>query len=345
MTSPVEEGDLPPSADKRFIEEVVRRAYQAGIDIPAICRAEHIQNPASYPGERVPLPVLSHMYDAISRHVCDPDFLYRVIAQADGINHAIFNVLYCCNDVGAALRLLCRYSAVVTEVCRLTLIDNGANFKMMVQPASGVYVSTIQIEAVLHILARLVHLLTGNPNLNQLHFFLQHSPRFERPLYERYLGHRLAFDCDENAILISRQLHDTPITGSDAALQQYYTHILQRYESTLLVQGDLSLRVQRLFIQRMAFGEPDQLEIACCLNMSKRTLQRQLLELGTTFRALTEAARLAVAREELSNSTLTVNEIAFILGYSDRRAFHRAFKRWTAMTPAASRQQARLQAC
>lgn len=341
MHSSLDDADLSPSADKRFIDDVIHHALAVGIDIPAICRAENIQNPGGYPGERVPLAVLSHMYDAVAHHVRDPAFIYRIIAQATGARHILLDMLRCCTHVGAALRLVCRYSAVVTEVCRFSLMETGNHFRVVVHPASGVYVSPIQIEAALHILAKLIQTLGGGAGLTHMHFFMRHAPRFERAQYGQYFGENLRFSCEETSLQISRQLHDAAIAGADGALNDYYAHTLDRYESSLLAQGELPQRVQRLFVQRMAFGEPDQQDIALCLNMSKRTMQRQLHDLGTTFRAITEEARLAVACEELTHSSLTINEIAFMLGYSDKRSFHRAFKRWVCMTPSAWRARAR----
>ena len=44
--------------------------------------------------------------------------------------------------------------------------------------------------------------------------------------------------------------------------------------------------------------------------------------------------RLAVAQRELVTGNRPMQEIALMLGYSDRRAFYRAFRRWTGHTPA-----------
>ena len=70
------------------------------------------------------------------------------------------------------------------------------------------------------------------------------------------------------------------------------------------------------------------------LNMSLRALQRLTHEHGISVRQLLDDAREANARQFLSDPRLSVEAIAFLLGYSDDRAFRRAFKRWTGQTPA-----------
>jgi AraC-like DNA-binding protein len=67
--------------------------------------------------------------------------------------------------------------------------------------------------------------------------------------------------------------------------------------------------------------------------MSDRTLQRRITEDGTTFRILLTEARQELARELLSAGDASLEEVAYLLGYQDVNAFHRAFKEWEGITP------------
>ena len=73
------------------------------------------------------------------------------------------------------------------------------------------------------------------------------------------------------------------------------------------------------------------------LNMSVRTLRRRLTEAGTSYRALLDEVRRALAQEMLSGTPLTIDDIAIRLGYAEATPFIHAFKRWTGTTPAAYR--------
>jgi AraC-like DNA-binding protein len=68
--------------------------------------------------------------------------------------------------------------------------------------------------------------------------------------------------------------------------------------------------------------------------MSVRTLHRQLAAERTTFRAVLDQLRHERASTYLIARDLAIGEVAFVLGFSDLSAFHRAFKRWTGTTPA-----------
>jgi len=56
---------------------------------------------------------------------------------------------------------------------------------------------------------------------------------------------------------------------------------------------------------------------------------------------LLDEVRKATAGRYLDRSELAISEIAYLLGYSEPAAFHRAFKRWYATTPEHFRTRAR----
>ncbi|MEQ8273537.1 MAG: helix-turn-helix domain-containing protein [Deltaproteobacteria bacterium] len=79
--------------------------------------------------------------------------------------------------------------------------------------------------------------------------------------------------------------------------------------------------------------------LASRLRLSLRALQREVSRHGTTVRALLDEARCAQAKRLLQDRRLSVDEIAFVLSYSDERAFRRAFKRMTGESPAQFRRR------
>ncbi|WP_266157500.1 D-arabinono-1,4-lactone oxidase [Dyella silvatica] len=76
-------------------------------------------------------------------------------------------------------------------------------------------------------------------------------------------------------------------------------------------------------------------EVAAALGLSTRTLRRRLTEAGTSFRALSERLRSQEAQHLLRDEGMTVAEASEQLGFSDARAFRRAFKRWVGEVPGA----------
>ena len=86
-------------------------------------------------------------------------------------------------------------------------------------------------------------------------------------------------------------------------------------------------------------ARPTQCQLAGMVNVSDRTLRRRLGQQDTSYRALRDHTRYERARDLLSHSAMTVAQVAELVGYSDARAFRRAFKRWAGVLPAEFRQR------
>jgi AraC-like DNA-binding protein len=73
--------------------------------------------------------------------------------------------------------------------------------------------------------------------------------------------------------------------------------------------------------------------VARALHVSVRTLQRRLVNTGTTFREIADSVRAQLAQAYLVDRTVSIAEVAFLLGFSDQTSFQRAFRRWTGEPP------------
>lgn len=89
----------------------------------------------------------------------------------------------------------------------------------------------------------------------------------------------------------------------------------------------------RLAIREKAGTFPSIEVIAQQLNMSSRTLSRQLRNSGTNFQRLLDDARREVAEDQLLHSQMSIQQIAESCGFRDAQNFSQAFKRWKGMSP------------
>nr|WP_249205913.1 AraC family transcriptional regulator [Lactiplantibacillus plantarum] len=112
-------------------------------------------------------------------------------------------------------------------------------------------------------------------------------------------------------------------------------------QQKLAIEHNQSLlaTVQALLLKKIPSGSFSIDEIATSLNLSKRTLQRHLSTLSTTFNDEVQIARRTLVVPLMKDQSLNLIEISYLLGYSDPESFSRAFKKWFHQSPSVYRQQ------
>jgi AraC-like DNA-binding protein len=113
---------------------------------------------------------------------------------------------------------------------------------------------------------------------------------------------------------------------------QYIIRYLAELDKNNIVQ-----RVKGAIIDMLPSGGVCDEKVAQQLNMSTRSLQRKLQDVSTTFSKLLDEVRQEIAEHYIHDPTVSLTEIAFILGYSEYSSFWRAYKRWTQTSPSAIR--------
>ncbi|MEW9899225.1 AraC family transcriptional regulator [Chitinivorax sp. PXF-14] len=125
---------------------------------------------------------------------------------------------------------------------------------------------------------------------------------------------------------------DQPLKMADPNAFAEAVAICQRELEKLTRSASLSTRVRRLLLE--ANGNFPSLAVAArLLYMTQRTLHRHLLQEGTSFKAILEDVRRTRAIEHLKAGNISIQEIAYTLGYTDLANFRRAFKRWEGVPP------------
>lgn len=166
--------------------------------------------------------------------------------------------------------------------------------------------------------------------------FLKPGP--EAP-YLRFFRCPVRFDAGGNRMALKAHWLATRLPGYDritcGLLRQQLDRLLPRPAARNDLVESIATRL------RMGGSTPPlQTALARQVNLSERTLRRRLGAQSTGYRSLRDATRYERARDLLQHSRMTVAEVALEVGYSDSRAFRRAFIRWSGASPTAFRNAA-----
>jgi AraC-like DNA-binding protein len=158
---------------------------------------------------------------------------------------------------------------------------------------------------------------------------------------ERILGCPVRAEAGWNGLAVSHDTWRLPLRRRDSVLRGVLEWQADAIAARLPSNGGIASEVRRALASRVTGGNTGIQVVARQLGTTPRTLQRRLAEQRSSYQELLDATRQEAAAGYLAHSTLSICEIAYLLGYSEAAAFHRAFKRWNDETPQAFRARER----
>jgi AraC-like DNA-binding protein len=240
--------------------------------------------------------------------------------------------------LGAALERVCRYQRLIHETSQVRLEQSGDCALLSHRLPGGMAAPRQTAELLLAAWVRAGRVATRTQWSPAEVRFAHPAPRDARE-HERFFGAPVRFATGENVLVLPATLLDLPC-GADPSLLS----LLDRYAADRLggpSRTTLADRTRAVLSGELQAGHVTAHGVAARLGVSVRTLHRSLAGEGTSFRRLLDQLRLDIARRHLADDRMSVAEVAFLVGFSEMSAFHRAFKRWTGRTPVAFRAESR----
>ena len=273
------------------------------------------------------------LWEALMRKLDDPGFPVFVGARTQPRDYNVVGFAYMTRaNLREALDQALRYGNVWGDGSTWDIAHGDRTLLLTVQVAGPTRLGSRCLSEFL--LAEIVHSgrqLTGT-DFNPIEVRFSHpAPRDTRAI-EAFFKAPVRFACPESQLVIEAALLATPLLKADPDLAAFFAHraddLLERHSA----EG-LAPRLRVLLEGELGRVLPTLETAATRLGVSARTLRRRLQEEGTTFQDTLDETRCELAKRHLGEDKLALGEVAFLLGFSEPSAFHRAFKRWTGQTP------------
>jgi len=312
-------GQWPP------LDEVLN---QVGID-PELLR---------HPGARV----TASQYVALFRNLCarlDDELLgllsrpfkigsYALMAQsalgAQDLEQAI-------PRIANTLRLL-NDDMTLHQVADKQLVGLALRFKSPAV-ASHYFVQEIMLRS----LWRLLDWLMGG-NMSIARFDFTSPTPSDMDAYLEYFNAPLQFERQESAFFFDAKQLKALVRVDESGLRSFLSDPQTKAMVARRSDDEISAKVRCHLLQSKP-AWPDLDATAIVLSMSAASLQRHLAKEGTSFQALKDKLRRDMAITYLNTTTMSLAELADILGFSESAVFQRAFKSWTGIAPGTYRRE------
>lgn len=162
-----------------------------------------------------------------------------------------------------------------------------------------------------------------------------HAPTGDIEGYRNLFGVVPKFEARRSTITLARSMLDVPIQHASSELFAYVKEHLAAQERQLQANRvtDPLAPLKTSVIVASERGDFSPQMVARIAGMGYRQAQRFAARHGTTLGTLIDQNRFDLARDLLSNTNNTVENIALVLGFADDRAFRRAFNRFVGVSP------------
>jgi AraC-like DNA-binding protein len=243
-----------------------------------------------------------------------------------------------CASVGEALLLAARFMPLSHDGILMELDIAPPMAALRVRGLPGLELLPASIEFLFASLLAYGSRSIGHPT-RPLRVDFAHAGPADTAIYQETFR-EVRFGCDVNAMWVSSAALELPHRSADRSLLQILTNHADGLLRQLARPPAFAERARAVITETLLAGHSGADQIARRLAVSLRTLHRRLAEEGTSHGELVDDVRREQAMLHLASNRFSISEISFLLGFAHPNGFHKAFKRWTRMTPAQYREQA-----
>ena len=322
-----------------FVKAIVLAYHRAGVDpaqalMPAQIAPELLDDPAA----RITAAQMENISGLAMQELDDEGLGWFSRRLPWGSYGMLARASISAPNLGVALKRWSRHHGLLTDDITLSLSLKGQTARLTIteQVALGALREFCLVSVLRNVHGLACWLIDSRIPLTGAQFPFE--PPAHQAVYSVLFSAPALFSSGPAAIEFDAMYLAQPLRRDEAALRQMLKRALP-----LTV---LPYRRDRLLVQRVRQALSSQPEhrhnaedLATLLNLSTRTLHRQLKDEGASLQALKDEVRQARAIELLQRSQRPIKQVAQAAGFQNEKSFIRAFKGWTGQSPEQFRRQ------
>jgi AraC-like DNA-binding protein len=304
------------------------------VDIDAFLRSLGVDpETVKAPDTRLPIETYLLIQDEAAEYVHDPYFGLHMGEYAEPGSWSILGYMMMnCRNLGEAIEKSGRYSRIIGNLidARVQPRFNKARVVFFTPPHAP-KMSRHCFEATFSSSVRMMRSLTG-VELSPLEVTFMYPEPASRSEYERIFRCPVRFGQKDNSFTVDMKIADIPIRMANPALLEHFEKYAQDFLAEMDRDDEHTQAVTKIILSKLDDEDLSIHKVAREMAVSVRTLQKHLEDEGVVFSDLHRDIRHRLAQKYLREN-YTVEQITYLLGFSEPSVFRKAFKKWSGVTP------------
>ena len=235
--------------------------------------------------------------------------------------------------LGAGLRYMSRFRALTYSLIEYRLVEENGTVVAIIADDSAVPEDLRDFSIERGIASATQVVRDMHPGIDAIKGVrLAYDATHGRELIVDMIGCPVEYSMPNNLIVLDPKCSEARLPMANPLFADFFARDCARLIDNADVSDAVTARLIDLLVH-CSHQYPSAAEAAATLGLSERTLFRRLASQNTTFGQVLDQVRDQRAQYLLSNTALTVEQLADALGYRETASFSRAFKRWTGVSP------------
>lgn len=319
-----------PTCSIETLLPLVDTLRKLGVDVARVLASAGLEpEQLADPELRIRVAQSMTVWDAAYQAAGDPALGLRIVERLDVSKFSLFAYLASSSATAReAWARATRYLRIVNDALEIEIDGDRGICRTGLR---GFELTRSQAELSVGMMVKIAPRVVGDTS--HLEAWFRHARPAYAELYDTVFGCPVHFDAPFDGIGGSPQRLDRPLPRADSELCALLEERARERLARVPAADDFAGVVRHRISAALPHGDPGADAVADGLGMSARTLRRRLRDCGATHQKLLDEVRHELALRALEQRGISVNEVAFLLGFSDASAFHKAFRRWTGRRP------------
>ena len=316
------------------LTQLIRYITHLDMDINRILRAGNLDSSVLETGDgRIGITDYIAIEKEAARLSGDPFFGLHMGEFFETGNWSIIGYLMMnCATLGEAFEKAYRYSKIIGNLIIVKTRPGFGTFKTILY-AHGYAPETLRhcYESILSNTMQMMEKLCGR-KIPPVEVGFAYPPQGDISEYQKVFLCPVKFNQKNTYIINKMDIAAVPVIVHDREMLRYFEEYAKDYLARIESAEKTTRDVVRILLSNMDRKNISIASVADEMSMSVRTLQNRLKDEQTDFTNLVKDTRMQLARKYLKEH-YSIEDITYLLGFSEASVFKKAFKKWTGMTP------------